>query len=140
MRSDAPADVWISATFDIATSLGAMPVTGYVLGGIGLHYQQRIDFMSEDGTDQFWQLTHINTGHAICVMRGRTELEARVIGRKFTDLTDWSFEGLSGWQNRDPALRDKIATLVEQVQVVVAVTRHDDAQAKKILEQRERRE
>lgn len=57
-----------------------------------------------------WLVTHVSTGHAICFIMGARE-KIFEIASELAEASDWDFDGLSGWQNRDSELPAKIEAL-----------------------------
>jgi len=83
-------------------------VLGYTYAGLGLH-------MVHQGSPKgrrppVWTITHLNTGHRICEITAHAPV-AFSNATAFAELTDWDFDGLAGWKNRDPELGEKVGKL-----------------------------
>lgn len=53
-----------------------------------------------------WVLTHMGSGHAVCTIDAH-ETEAFAIATEIAECGEWDFDGLRGYINRDPTLREK---------------------------------
>ena len=104
---------WQPADFEIATPDGPQSVGGYSYKGLGLHR----------GVGTAWTLTHLNTGHSICTISGRVKI-AFPIAAEIAECTDWDFDGVRGWKNRDPDMGSKVRAVLGRHKG--AVFRHDD--------------
>lgn len=58
-----------------------------------------------------WSLTHLGSGHRVCIIAA-AEVEAFAIADDIAGAGDWSFDGLFGWQNRDPELMDRLGAIL----------------------------
>lgn len=106
------------------------PVDGFVYQGVGLS-------LASD-TESLWVLTHLQSGHAICfaVATIGIALEAAA---EVAEATDWSFDGVAGWRNRDPDLPKKMQALFERHDGVLQATQDNprsEAAARAVLVRR----
>ena len=114
-RPNRPAgfDAWTPARFLIAQATGAEAIDGYELEGLGLALLSRVTarYRRRDGTrrvDETWSVYHLNTGHMVRSFRQANARDAFTWATSLVALTDWTFEGLDGWRNRDPQVPDKL--------------------------------
>ena len=91
---------WEPATFKRAHSSWPLASAGYVYGGLG------ICLTSSRGEKSRWVLIHLNSGHAICWIRGSVA-EAFPVASDIADCADWTFDGLHGWRNQSPDLYER---------------------------------
>lgn len=121
---------WEPATFMSAWGTEAAPQVGYVYKGLGLYMAMKA---SQKGRRPArWCLVHLNSGHAIGWVTGDVAT-AFPIASDVADLTDWDFEGVDGWRNRDPDLPKKVHALSEahpkRLEVRGGTPNHDAARA-----------
>lgn len=115
---------WEATGYLIAMPSGPESVDGYVYRGLGL----------DKNSPGCWTLTHLGTGHRICLIDDLLENAFR-IGTEFADCADWSFNSLLGWKNEQPDLAEKVAALCERHdQCSLQGTRHLEDAARQIAE------
>lgn len=124
---------WTPSTFAIVGPGGAIEEkTGYVTSGLGM-WRAMIE------RHVFWSLVHLGSGHRVILITA-PEPEAFTIADRFVALSDWDFDGLDGWRNRDPLLGDKLTDLAVELrrrnQVVWGSRGHDVEAAQRIAETR----
>lgn len=95
---------WSPAEFLIATA-AAEPeiVAGYAYRGLGMHFLK--------WPSRHWELIHLNTGHVVMHVFANAK-RAFPIAAKIADMIDWDFDGLDGWRNRDPNLRENLRQII----------------------------
>lgn len=96
---------WKPGPYLIARPEGIIKVWGYTYRGLGLHMKY-----PEGLFKTLWCLTHLNSGHRINYIRG-TMPEAMAIATETAHVTEWDFDGLDGWKNREPDLKAKMKAL-----------------------------
>lgn len=99
---------WRPARYMVAGPCEPREVLGYTHAGLGLH-------MIHKGSPKgrrppVWAITHLNTGHRVCGITAHAPV-AFSNATAFAELTDWDFDGLKGWKNRDPELGAKVGKL-----------------------------
>ncbi len=100
---------WIYQPYKIASPAGIKTVDGLTYKGIGIHMK----FPSGVVKPPFWEITHLNSGHRICYIAAPLE-RTRQIATEIADMADWDFQGLEGWRNLDPEIRDKMNAIEEK--------------------------
>lgn len=93
---------WEKAQFPTSLRDRIQEVFGWVdrRAGVGLYINQM---------DEWW-FVHLNTGHGVCKMVG-TLLQVLPLATELKEVTDWTFDGVTGWKNRDPDLPRKIGEI-----------------------------
>lgn len=104
---------WQPASYLIATPAGPQEAEGFTYRGIGLHlvWSMKGRRPRKDGTrktHERWSVTHVNTGHLIRVFVDLPRDQMLRAATALAELTEWDFDGLDGWKNRDPDLPDKL--------------------------------
>lgn len=94
---------WTEQTFKTVHGAQEQPkiveVRGWVREGRGVGL-----YFNEIGV---WWLVHLRSGHGICKLVGGP-LEVLPVATRLAEVTDWTFEAITGWQNTDPDLPKKI--------------------------------
>lgn len=108
-------DLWRPEEFQIGKLYGDEDVVemcaGYVYRGLGLFIEK---FGSPKGhRPPQWSVTHLGTGHKVCSIMG-TVANAFPLATELAELSDWDFDGLNGWVNRDPELKNKVKEFAER--------------------------
>lgn len=121
---------WQPNEFYVAIPVGPLKVAGYTFKGLGLH--------KIAPKAKAWTLTHLNTGHSICHIEGGMA-EVFPVAADIANCSEWDFDGLRGWTNRDPELGDKVQDILDSYNG--KWTRHkstggDEVVARKVLETR----
>lgn len=101
--------LWSPSSFLIAIKSGTLEVSGYVYRGLGLHIQSQ----KRGKSPPIWNLTHLGSGHAVCSIRGSVRT-AFSIATKISESSDWDFDGIAGWKNRDPDLAIKTLAVINE--------------------------
>ena len=105
-------DVWVPSDFLIAATYGVpASVHGYVYRGLGLHMSMRES--PKGRRPPTWALTHLNTGHRICAIKGSVAT-AFPIATKFAESGDWDFSSLIGWKDRSPNLMNNVRAVLRE--------------------------
>lgn len=104
-------DVWTYSQFLRAGADGARKVYGYAHKGLGMQFVW--DGSPKGRRPPTWCLYHLNSGHRICLIHGKSET-AFPIALEIAELTDWDFDGLDGWRNREPELPAKVAAVAQK--------------------------
>lgn len=96
---------------------GPESVSGYVYKGLGIWFV---------GTSRRpeWSLIHLNSGHEVCRIKGRVAVTFPVAS-EIAECTEWDFEGLDGWRNRDPKLGAKVRAIQTNHKRLVNIARVD---------------
>lgn len=102
---------WEPADFNVARLLGPQKVRGYAFNGLGLHMELRGSPKGRRAPT--WGLYHLNTGHRIILIIGVVAV-AFPIATEIAECSDWTFDGLRGWKNRDPDLYEKLCAITER--------------------------
>jgi hypothetical protein len=71
---------------------------GYICDNVGMYK-----------TENSWFMVHISSGHAIFKFFN-DQTRAFYLAEKLMKDTDWTFDGVDGWRNRDPELLNKLQT------------------------------
>lgn len=104
--------MWEPATFLVAWGPeDTCPVAGYVYRGLGLY--RAIAPSPKGRRPATWCLVHLNSGHAACWLRGDVAT-VFPIAAEIAEASDWDFDGLRGWLNRDPELREKVSEIAKR--------------------------
>jgi hypothetical protein len=103
--ADAGDGKWMPGTFLIAEFGGG------VSKGRGLLYRGLAIRMSMKGSPKgrrppTWTLYHVGSGHVVCNVEAPAET-AMLIATEVAEVGDWSFEGLLGYVNVDPEIRER---------------------------------
>lgn len=100
---------WEPRDFLIATAAGPYEVYGYTYRGIGLHIAKR-------GLVATWSITHLGSGHCIGHVTGKV---AKVfpIATEIAEVGDWDFDGLEGYRNSDPQIKERAAAIIAKHRV-----------------------
>lgn len=88
-------------------------VAGWEIEGLGLDLRSSVlgRRPRKDGTRKLtttWVATHLNTGHCVRMFRDVSTALVFPAALELATMTDWTFQGLEGWRNIDPALPDKL--------------------------------
>jgi len=102
-------DLWAQARYEIAAEK-ATTVDGFTYRGLGMHQIRRHEMFKQAG---LWCLAHLNSGHAIVVIAGSVR-EAFDIATDIAECGEWDFNGLNGWENRDPELTVKLKAILDR--------------------------
>lgn len=123
--------LWKPDRFKIATrTKGVGDVAGYTYKGLGMRCHMRGS--PKGRRPPWWNLTHLNSGHKVVSLHLH-DAHAFDVATQIADLSDWDFETLDGWKNRDPALRDKVASLLSTIgHVKLGGPDHDEKAAREI--------
>lgn len=120
---------WTFKKFLIATHDGIKSVEGYIYRGLGIHLKRR-------GNPPLWTVTHLRTGHRILFLRAAYE-KAISIATELAEVTEWDFDGLYGWKNRDPDIKAKVTAIEEKyipyIYKIKAGIPKSEAQAREIM-------
>lgn len=103
--------MWEASEFLIAGSAGVHSVAGYTYKGLGMHIA--VEASPKGRRPPVWCLTHLGSGHGICRIPGNVTT-AFPIASEIAEIGDWSFDGLTGWLNRDPDLLVKSLAIIEK--------------------------
>jgi len=101
---------WMPQTYLIAADWGPFEVVGRVYAGLGM--KQLWPASPKGRRPAAWSLDHLGTGHRIFVIKAH-ETEAFTIAGAVAEMTDWDFNGLYGWKNRDPDLMDRVYAFID---------------------------
>lgn len=102
---------WVRCRFLIALPEGPAERDGYSYRWLGLH---QVRPPSPKGRRPPWfSLTHIGSGHRVCLINARLDA-AKMIATEIAECGEWAFDGVDGWKNIDPSLRDKCIALFEK--------------------------
>ena len=102
------ADYWAPSGFFIATTIGPLTVQGYVWRGLGLHNSG----WGAPRTKTKWTLTHLGSGALLGKFTGDVSA-VFPIAAKIAQCGDFTlFDLPDGWQQTDPALREKVAEIM----------------------------
>jgi hypothetical protein len=71
---------------------------GYICDNVGMYK-----------TENSWFMVHISSGHVIFKFFN-DQTRAFYLAEKLMKDTDWTFDGVDGWRNRDPELLNKLQT------------------------------
>ncbi len=102
---------WKPDAFQIAGAQDVTLVEGWTYAGIGAYYVHATDGPAHASV---FNLVHLGSGHRVAVV-GHTYMgieqhrvdQAVALMSEFAELGDWSFTGLTGYQNMDPLLPNK---------------------------------
>ncbi len=83
-----------------------MDVNGNIYKGLGIH-------MKQYRNPTIWCVTHLNSGHRIAYITANSK-KALQIATEIAHISEWDFDGLEGWKNRDPDLKDKMRAIEEK--------------------------
>lgn len=86
---------------------GPFADNGYVYRGLGLVTAQTT---VKKGKPTWW-LIHLGSGHALCRIVGKVA-EAFPIATEIAECGEWDWDGLDGWKNRDPEIKDKAVAIM----------------------------
>jgi hypothetical protein len=86
------------------------PVPGWIYRGLGLRMVFRAS--PKGRRPPFWSLVHLGTGHGLCHFNLH-ETPAIEFATTMAECGDWEFDGLEGWRNVDPHLRDKFLAIMD---------------------------
>jgi hypothetical protein len=116
MRDRRPAPLsaiggWKPQSYLIAIGDFTTEIFGRVSGGLGM--LQVRGCAARDATKPEWSLTHVGTGHRVCLIRA-TEVEAFAIATEIAALTNWDFVGVDGWKSRDSAMPRKVRSFARR--------------------------
>jgi hypothetical protein len=100
---------WEPANYLVAGHFGPYSVPGYVYRGLGLH--RSLEGSPKGRRPPTWTLTHLGSGHAVCRLKG-TVAVVFPIGFQIAECSDWEFDGLDGWKNRDPQLPETVRKIL----------------------------
>lgn len=102
-------DVWKPSEFPTANTSGVVVKAGYVYRGLGLYMAQAAS--PKGRRPPLWCLVHLGSGHAVFCIKGNVA-KAFPIASEVAECSDWaSFDGLDGWENTDPELKEKFWAL-----------------------------
>ena len=102
--------MWKPETFPIA--LGPHSIdhrAGYTYRGLGIHMSMKAS--PKGRRPPRWKVTHLGSGHAVAVIDGDVA-GAFPIATEIAECSDWDFDGLDGWRNRDPELPSKVQEII----------------------------
>lgn len=128
-------DGWKPGVVRVATDRGVLDYQGMTKGGLGMIIAKKAGpFEMPPATIA---LMHLGSGHVLLWIKATFDRAARLIA-EIERLGDWDFDGLNGWQNRDPTLSLKLQAVVERNLDVISFPEHgpDDVQARKIARER----
>lgn len=109
---------WSPASYLVARpGCEPLPVAGYTYRGLGVHMV--IPASPKGRRPPLWAITHLNTGHRVLQLTGRVR-DAFPVAAAVAELTDWDFDGLAGWRNRDPELPGRLVELARAHPKVLA--------------------
>lgn len=101
--------MWEPADFPVARDSGVAVKPGYVYRGLGLYMAQSAS--PKGRRPPLWCLVHLGSGHCIFWIKG-VVADAFPVASEVAEASDWTaFEGLTGWENTDPELKDKVRAL-----------------------------
>lgn len=105
---------WEPAEFliaDLWSNPGFHKVAGYTYRGLGIHLT--IKGSPKGRRPPTWSLSHLGSGHKVCLIDGKVAT-AFEIASEIADCGDWSFDGLKGYINIDPDIKEKFRALCEK--------------------------
>lgn len=107
-------DQWTPATFAVVEAHGTVDQTGWTSGGLGLFrvFAHNARYRRKDGTRRLWTcwaVVHLNSGHSVRWIKDEPTERVFALATEIAAMSDWDFEGLDGWRNRDPDLPDRLA-------------------------------
>lgn len=122
---------WTAAKYLLATPVQPTDVSGRTYRGLGLHQAGRGS--PKGKRPPWWALTHLATGHRVCRIDAHED-EALKIATLIAECGDWTFEGLDGWKNSDPELKEKAAAMMQTFpgRISIGVAGHHTEIAHKI--------
>ncbi|KQU47393.1 hypothetical protein ASG67_14120 [Sphingomonas sp. Leaf339] len=87
-----------------------------------------------------WAIYHVGSGHIVTFLIG-TASDAFKIATEVSCLGDWSFDGLTGWQNLAPQIWNDLQEMIARNPGIMPnVKRHPNEEgAHKVLQEREAR-
>lgn len=101
--------MWQPANFLIASHYGPTERAGYTYRSLGLHMMWKAS--PKGRRPPCWALTHLGSGHAIVFIVGHVAT-AFPIATEIAECSDWDFDGLDGWRNRDPEIIEKLRAVL----------------------------
>lgn len=102
---------WKFGPYLMASIGEAAKTTGFIRSGLAM--SMRIKASPKGRRPPTWSLTHLGSGHRVALIDAHP-VEAFEVANAILALTDWTFDGLSGWRNQDPDLMDKLKALRSQ--------------------------
>lgn len=124
--------VWQNCTSKLVLFNAAMKRHLIVYNGLGLYcLLPQIEIGAFKSTP-VWGLYHLNTGHLIVSIRGE-EQTAKNIGAEIAGLGDWTFDGLEGWRNVFPEVKERLTELIARFPGIIE--RKKDASSNEQLAQ-----
>jgi|SRR5580658_10612236 hypothetical protein len=85
-------------------------VAGFTYRGLGL--RQTFRGSPKGRRPPMWSLYHLGTGHGLCHF-SLPEDRAFAFATRLAECGDWDFDGLDGWMNRDPELKDRFVSILD---------------------------
>lgn len=86
---------WLPEPYETVQADGSRTlVDGNSYRGLGVHLRDDLD----------WQVTHLNSGHPIRIVRGLDDIRVFLVATDLAEAADWTFSGLEGWQSVQPDL------------------------------------
>ena len=124
--------LWQPGQFLIAGLRGPEKVNGYIYRSLGMWRAPRFVDRRKRYLEHFrqstWSLTHLGSGHSICHIVAPMQ-DAFEVATEFADATDWDFDSLGGWRDRDPDLPDKVCTLLDKHARIIYRTKGESSEA-----------
>lgn len=103
---------WKPETFPIAVGPQSIDRrAGYTYRGLGLHMVMKAS--PKGRRPPRWKLTHLGSGHGVAHIDGAVA-DAFPIASEIAECSEWDFDGLNGWRNRDPELPKKVLEILER--------------------------
>ncbi len=93
---------WAFEKYCIAAVGGIRQVEGYTYAGLGLH----VKCVARGPQPPLWVLSHLMSGHRVFFIKAPYE-KAIKLATEIAEMSDWTFNGLTGWKNMDPHLKEK---------------------------------
>ncbi len=115
---------WVPADFLIATSTGPSRVLGYVYRGVGLSTEMKAS--PKGRRPPRWVLTHLGSGHKICAISGDGKT-VFPIAAEIAEATEWDFDSLRGWVDRDPEAPQKLWTIASAHKEIILNSRYGES-------------
>jgi hypothetical protein len=103
--------MWTTEKFFASRHGKAMVLDGWTFEGLGLH--RMLNKLPDVPMPSIWALYHLNSGHVVVFIMADEDI-AFEIGMRIAKLGDWSFDGLDGWKNIEPDLRQKLHLLAKE--------------------------
>ena len=104
-------DIWKPETFQVAFPGGPTYRAGYVYRGLGIF--QAIGPSPKGRRPAEWSLTHLGTGHKICLIKGDVRT-AFPVATEIAEAGDWDFLSLEGWKDRFPDMKEVVGAIIER--------------------------